>query len=159
MSDYFGYDVHFVMNITDIDDKACLPLRGQHYHLISFCKIIRHSRQNYLFEKFASENGSLSNDLIAQLRTAWNAFFHQELVKKFHEAEKPRRGQEDVAWQRIVESLTDESRKAECIKRDVEFEMHFKAAVSSYLLSQMCSPGNGFIGRLGATRLFRPRQN
>lgn len=21
--DYFGYDVHFVMNITDIDDKVC----------------------------------------------------------------------------------------------------------------------------------------
>jgi hypothetical protein len=24
MTDYFGYDVHFVMNITDIDDKASL---------------------------------------------------------------------------------------------------------------------------------------
>lgn len=24
MSDYFGYDVHFVMNITDIDDKVRL---------------------------------------------------------------------------------------------------------------------------------------
>jgi len=23
LSDYFGYDVHFVMNITDIDDKVC----------------------------------------------------------------------------------------------------------------------------------------
>ena len=26
MTDYFGYDVHFVMNITDIDDKVCKPL-------------------------------------------------------------------------------------------------------------------------------------
>ena len=25
MSDYFGYDVHFVMNITDIDDKVDIP--------------------------------------------------------------------------------------------------------------------------------------
>jgi hypothetical protein len=25
MSDYFGYDVHFVMNITDIDDKVGSP--------------------------------------------------------------------------------------------------------------------------------------
>ena len=24
MSDYFGYDVHFVMNITDIDDKVSI---------------------------------------------------------------------------------------------------------------------------------------
>ena len=23
MTDYFRYDVHFVMNITDIDDKVC----------------------------------------------------------------------------------------------------------------------------------------
>jgi cysteinyl-tRNA synthetase len=22
MTDYFGYDVHFVMNVTDIDDKV-----------------------------------------------------------------------------------------------------------------------------------------
>lgn len=26
MSDYFGYDVHFVMNITDIDDKVDIPI-------------------------------------------------------------------------------------------------------------------------------------
>ena len=26
MTDYFGYNVHFVMNITDIDDKVCLKL-------------------------------------------------------------------------------------------------------------------------------------
>jgi hypothetical protein len=25
MSDYFGYDIHFVMNITDIDDKVAIP--------------------------------------------------------------------------------------------------------------------------------------
>lgn len=32
MSDYFGYDVHFVMNITDIDDKVCLSFaRNVHF--------------------------------------------------------------------------------------------------------------------------------
>lgn len=25
MRDYFGFDVHFVMNVTDIDDKVPLP--------------------------------------------------------------------------------------------------------------------------------------
>ena len=25
LSDYFGYDIHFVMNITDIDDKVDIP--------------------------------------------------------------------------------------------------------------------------------------
>jgi cysteinyl-tRNA synthetase len=27
MRDYFGYDVLFVMNITDVDDKVCASLR------------------------------------------------------------------------------------------------------------------------------------
>jgi tRNA synthetases class I (C) catalytic domain len=26
MSDYFGYDIHFAMNITDIDDKVDIPI-------------------------------------------------------------------------------------------------------------------------------------
>ena len=25
LSDYFSYDIHFVMNITDIDDKVDIP--------------------------------------------------------------------------------------------------------------------------------------
>jgi len=28
MTDYFGYDVHFVMNITDIDDKVRVSLEA-----------------------------------------------------------------------------------------------------------------------------------
>ena len=33
MSDYFGYDVHFVMNITDIDNKARSGARSPLPHL------------------------------------------------------------------------------------------------------------------------------
>ncbi len=36
LTDYFGYDVFYVMNITDVDDK-----------------IIRRARQNHLFERYA----------------------------------------------------------------------------------------------------------
>ncbi|KAL3279546.1 hypothetical protein HHI36_017053 [Cryptolaemus montrouzieri] len=42
LTDYFGYDVFYVMNITDIDDK-----------------IIKRARQNYLFEKYLDENHAL----------------------------------------------------------------------------------------------------
>ncbi|XP_044761847.1 cysteine--tRNA ligase, cytoplasmic [Coccinella septempunctata] len=42
LTDYFKYDVFFVMNITDIDDK-----------------IIKRARQNYLFDKYVSENHDL----------------------------------------------------------------------------------------------------
>ncbi|KYN07250.1 PREDICTED: cysteine--tRNA ligase, cytoplasmic [Cyphomyrmex costatus] len=46
LSDYFGYDVLYVMNITDIDDK-----------------IIKRARQNYLYEKYVEENHSLNRIL------------------------------------------------------------------------------------------------
>ncbi|CAK1551714.1 unnamed protein product [Leptosia nina] len=44
LSNYFGYDILFVMNITDIDDK-----------------IIKRARQNYLYEKYIEEERSLNN--------------------------------------------------------------------------------------------------
>ena len=46
LSDYFNYDVLYVMNITDIDDK-----------------IIKRARQNYLYETYINENHSLEEVL------------------------------------------------------------------------------------------------
>ncbi|KAG6796989.1 cysteine--tRNA ligase, cytoplasmic [Apis mellifera caucasica] len=46
LSDYFGYDILYVMNITDIDDK-----------------IIKRARQNYLYEKYIKENHTLDKIL------------------------------------------------------------------------------------------------
>ncbi|KAM3968100.1 LOW QUALITY PROTEIN: cysteine--tRNA ligase, cytoplasmic [Aphomia sociella] len=46
MSNYFGYDVLYVMNITDIDDK-----------------IIKRARQNYLYEKYLKEPHDLNNTI------------------------------------------------------------------------------------------------
>ncbi|XP_052738047.1 cysteine--tRNA ligase, cytoplasmic [Bicyclus anynana] len=43
MSNYFGYDILYVMNITDIDDK-----------------IIKRARQNYLYEKYVKEPKDLT---------------------------------------------------------------------------------------------------
>ena len=36
MTDYFGYDVHFVMNITDIDDKVCLKNSDLPMHILIY---------------------------------------------------------------------------------------------------------------------------
>ncbi|XP_045763449.1 cysteine--tRNA ligase, cytoplasmic [Maniola jurtina] len=46
MSNYFGYDILYVMNITDIDDK-----------------IIKRARQNYLYEKYIKEHKGLTNTI------------------------------------------------------------------------------------------------
>lgn len=42
LSNYFGYEVFYVMNITDIDDK-----------------IIKRARQHYLYDKYVDEKRSL----------------------------------------------------------------------------------------------------
>ncbi|KAF5287145.1 hypothetical protein FQR65_LT12331 [Abscondita terminalis] len=46
LTDYFGYDIFYVMNITDIDDK-----------------IIKRARQNYLYEKYVAEKRPLDQVL------------------------------------------------------------------------------------------------
>ncbi len=47
MRDYFGYDVFYVMNITDVDDK-----------------IIKRARQNHLYDAYVSENPPLEKILV-----------------------------------------------------------------------------------------------
>ena len=46
VGDYFGYDVFFVQNITDVDDK-----------------IIRRARQNHLYENYVKEAPALEKVL------------------------------------------------------------------------------------------------
>ena len=36
MKDYFKFDVRFVMNITDVEDKVCHRARPSHCHLSGF---------------------------------------------------------------------------------------------------------------------------
>ncbi|XP_039480620.1 cysteine--tRNA ligase, cytoplasmic [Drosophila santomea] len=58
LSDYFGYNIHYVMNITDIDDK-----------------IIRRARQNHLFEAYAAEAQKLPLDeLLGQQKQVLQRF-------------------------------------------------------------------------------------
>jgi cysteinyl-tRNA synthetase len=61
MEDYFGYNVLFIMNITDIDDK-----------------IIINSRQNHLFLEFQNEN----QKEILPVQTALD-FYKNQKFKKF----------------------------------------------------------------------------
>lgn len=111
MSDYFGYDVHFVMNITDIDDK-----------------IIVRARQNYLFSQFRNSATALSADLLSQVSEAWGSYIRENVSKGLPDEEKPSRGDEEVRWPQIAGLARDQNRKLECLKRDEKFDMHFTAA-------------------------------
>uniref|UniRef100_T1E1M8 Cysteine--tRNA ligase, cytoplasmic n=1 Tax=Cupiennius salei TaxID=6928 RepID=T1E1M8_CUPSA len=81
LADYFGYDVFYVMNITDIDDK-----------------IIKRARQNYLFDQF-KENGNNIGDVILETKKALKHY--ETLLKAAEEKEK-----KDM-YQKIIDSTTE----------------------------------------------------
>lgn len=68
LSDYFGYDILYVMNITDIDDK-----------------IIKRARQNYLYEKYLEENHNL-NSILDDIREVISNF--ENIVRTTNSADK-----------------------------------------------------------------------
>ncbi|BEI85886.1 hypothetical protein CcaverHIS002_0601730 [Cutaneotrichosporon cavernicola] len=63
LRDYFNYDVNFVMNITDIDDK-----------------IIMRAREGYLLDETIQQNPKLSPELVTEAREAF-AQYLPKLVK------------------------------------------------------------------------------
>ncbi|XP_066592914.1 cysteine--tRNA ligase, cytoplasmic [Prorops nasuta] len=56
LSNYFGYNILYVMNITDIDDK-----------------IIKRARQNYLYDKYLNESNGLQ-EVLLDVKNAITAF-------------------------------------------------------------------------------------
>ncbi|KAI0195947.1 cysteinyl-tRNA synthetase [Astrocystis sublimbata] len=66
MQDYFGFDVEFVMNTTDIDDK-----------------IILQARQKYLLARFKQEHvtqdGSVSDSVLAEAKAAFRQYIGKNL--------------------------------------------------------------------------------
>ncbi|CAG9791900.1 unnamed protein product [Diatraea saccharalis] len=68
MSNYFGYDILYVMNITDIDDK-----------------IIKRARQNYLYENYTKEPRSL-NETVDDAIAVTN--YYENVVKQTGDPDK-----------------------------------------------------------------------
>nr|XP_018264033.1 cysteine-tRNA ligase [Kwoniella dejecticola CBS 10117]OBR86191.1 cysteine-tRNA ligase [Kwoniella dejecticola CBS 10117] len=64
LRDYFGYNVNFVMNITDIDDK-----------------IILRAREKYLLDETKSKHTSITPALLNDTKTAFSRFFSGKLIK------------------------------------------------------------------------------
>ncbi|KAK6509685.1 hypothetical protein TWF481_004416 [Arthrobotrys musiformis] len=63
---YFGYDVQFVQNVTDIDDK-----------------IILRARQSHLFNIYQKEHPSIEPEVLEEVTKAWQKY----LLKNFPDSE------------------------------------------------------------------------
>lgn len=64
LSDYFGYNIHYVMNITDIDDK-----------------IIKRARQNYLFDCYKQKATTAPLDQLLEDQRSVLAQFQNTCAK------------------------------------------------------------------------------
>lgn len=64
LEDYFKYDVLFVQNVTDIDDK-----------------IILRARQEYLFKELKKQVTELTPALVADAEQAWSEYAASKLKK------------------------------------------------------------------------------
>ncbi|KAI3146975.1 hypothetical protein CBS147325_4131 [Penicillium roqueforti] len=62
MRDYFKFDVKFVMNITDVDDK-----------------IILRARQQHLFNEFVAANPTITSEVLDTVKSAFVAYLKKSL--------------------------------------------------------------------------------
>ncbi|KAB5590756.1 Cysteinyl-tRNA synthetase [Ceratobasidium theobromae] len=110
LTDYFGYDVHFVMNITDIDDKIILRARHQ-YHL----------------DTLSASTPNITPDLIASIEKAWIAYLNKQLSKGLEDKNLIVSGQEAASWEKIEVLAQDPAWVQAGNARDEKFFMHLKA--------------------------------
>lgn len=82
MRDYFKFDVNFVMNITDVDDKVWLS--AGIYTTVSSAatdnmQIILRARQQHLFNEFVAVNPTITPEVLDTAKKAFIAYLKKNL--------------------------------------------------------------------------------
>ena len=131
LTDYFGYDVHFVMNVTDIDDKVSQKTESNEClsGLLIINQIIERARQDHLFDTFRSQTNTLTSILLSQVRDAWTTYVRDRVSKGVPVNLKPTDGNVNEAWTRISELYKNTEWRQETLKREAKFDMYFTSAV------------------------------
>lgn len=112
LEDYFKYDVLFVQNVTDIDDK-----------------IILRARQQYLFENLKKETNQLDESIIQQTEEAWLEFANAKLKK----LDASLVSLASSNWPEFTKKMTPEE-VAKALVLDEKYKMIYSALVSFGLL-------------------------
>jgi cysteinyl-tRNA synthetase len=115
LRDYFGFDVHFVMNITDIDDK-----------------IILKARYTYLLEAFRQEHvdKGLDQSLLDDVKAAWSVFFRKTLKKLAPKPPlaEPQEPEDEAAWEEVARRMVQDAAWTQsAIDKEPKTTMWFKA--------------------------------
>lgn len=121
MRDYLGYDVQFVMNITDIDDK-----------------IIVRARQAFLLKQFRAQFPELSAELLRVVQEAWREYFGKTLLRfappappeeSDEEAVRSREG--EGGWEQVVRLAQDAQWRTDAAAQEPKFNMWYSALSAS----------------------------
>lgn len=131
MTDYFGYDVHFVQNVTDIDDKVRLSVlpHGLDNPHASSAQIILRARHNYLVDTFRPQHTSLSDPLVSTLLDAWTHYARIKLAEGLQApSDSPDLHFENwaVLYARV---RADPALQSDALKRDEKFNLHLDTLV------------------------------
>ncbi|EGX51545.1 hypothetical protein AOL_s00054g244 [Orbilia oligospora ATCC 24927] len=128
---YFGYDVQFVQNVTDIDDK-----------------IILRARQSHLFGIYQKEHPSIDPEVLEEVTKAWQKY----LLKNFPESEAT--PSTFVAWASttypkliaadgtIISNDSLEELSGDDLEKEAKVKMHLKTlyTASASLTSPAATP-------------------
>ncbi|CCH42167.1 cysteinyl-tRNA synthetase [Wickerhamomyces ciferrii] len=101
LQDYFGYNIKFVQNVTDIDDK-----------------IIIRARVNYLFDEFKKQysgESTVNESVLSKSKDAWSKFITKNL------SEAPSSESDFITWSESV-NVTEKQ------VQEPKFPMHLKSA-------------------------------
>lgn len=101
MSEYFGYDINFVQNVTDIDDK-----------------IIIRARQNYLFDNYVKDVNAIDNAIIDKITEATLAYINKNLNSEISNVDE---------FQTWLDGLNVETEK----QTNPKFPMHVTAVTNA----------------------------
>jgi cysteinyl-tRNA synthetase len=129
---YFNYDVFYVMNITDIDDKV----EFQEFRCLARLtnldsQIIQSSRKKYLFNQFKDNNKDMKPELIDLLHEKWTKYFKDTIITHATQEDPSLAGLSiDEAWNTLYIRVTsDIAFKDACLRRSEKFDMQFQQLV------------------------------
>ncbi|GAA5864041.1 hypothetical protein JCM3774_006360 [Rhodotorula dairenensis] len=121
LRDFFGYEVNFVMNITDVDDK--IILRARQSHLL----------RRYTTDCTSSPDGAIAARVIAETSTAWAGYVNKFLAKvPTTQTQEDDFSGAEAAWTRIQTQAEDLRWLEEQKLADEKFSMHLASAAAGY---------------------------
>jgi cysteinyl-tRNA synthetase len=116
LQNYFGYDVNFVMNITDIDDK-----------------IIIRARESYLIKQTLEQNSTLTPELLETANGAFEKYLDAKLVKCLpHPVVAPSSSSPIERFEAILDKYKSDSTWAsEAKTKEEKFDMYINSLVKA----------------------------